>query len=199
VRSRQNSRALGPAVGHTGCVEPTTSGSPPDASITRSRSSAPDRRFARGDQHGQFPPGHRAKTASGDPTGVSPSIAAPAISPSAWGCRSNTCPMRGRANWPTRPAAGVWDSRPDRRRAAAGPEDPLHRRLLRDRGDLSGNRQARQSHRSPGVDQPGKRVAVTARSAYCLWLENNLKHAQLLQFDGADAALKQCRRGARRL
>jgi polar amino acid transport system substrate-binding protein len=40
------------------------------------------------------------------------------------------------------------------------------------------------------VDQPGKRVAVTARSAYCLWLENNLKHAKLVQFESADAALK---------
>src|SRR5712691_5311429 len=40
------------------------------------------------------------------------------------------------------------------------------------------------------VDQPGKRAAVTARSAYGLWLENNVKQAQLLQFDSADAALK---------
>ncbi len=40
------------------------------------------------------------------------------------------------------------------------------------------------------VDQPGKRVAVTARSAYGLWLENNFKQGQLLQFDTADAALK---------
>jgi polar amino acid transport system substrate-binding protein len=41
------------------------------------------------------------------------------------------------------------------------------------------------------VDQPGKRIAVTARSAYGLWLENNVKKAQLVQFDSADAALKQ--------
>jgi len=40
------------------------------------------------------------------------------------------------------------------------------------------------------VDQPGMRVAVTARSAYGLWLENNIKKAELLQFDSADAALK---------
>ena len=40
------------------------------------------------------------------------------------------------------------------------------------------------------VDQAGKRIAVTARSAYGLWLENNVKRAQLLQFDNADAALK---------
>jgi len=41
------------------------------------------------------------------------------------------------------------------------------------------------------VDQPGMRVAVTARSAYGLWLENNIKKAELLQFDSSDAALKE--------
>src|SRR6266571_6776175 len=40
------------------------------------------------------------------------------------------------------------------------------------------------------VDRPGKRLAVTARSAYGLWLENNIKAAQLVQFDSADAAVK---------
>ena len=40
------------------------------------------------------------------------------------------------------------------------------------------------------VDQPGKRLAVTARSAYGLWLENNIKKAELVQFDSADAAVK---------
>ncbi len=40
------------------------------------------------------------------------------------------------------------------------------------------------------VDQPGRRTAVTARSAYGLWLENNYKKGQLLQFDNAEAALK---------
>src|SRR6185295_17179783 len=40
------------------------------------------------------------------------------------------------------------------------------------------------------VDQPGKRVAVTARSAYGLWLENNFNKGELLQFDNAEAAIK---------
>src|SRR5213082_1136546 len=40
------------------------------------------------------------------------------------------------------------------------------------------------------VDQPGKRVAVTARSAYGLWLENNFKKGELLQFDNAETAIK---------
>jgi polar amino acid transport system substrate-binding protein len=40
------------------------------------------------------------------------------------------------------------------------------------------------------VDRPGRRIAVTARSAYCLWLENNLKHAELRQFASADEAVR---------
>src|ERR1700681_817674 len=40
------------------------------------------------------------------------------------------------------------------------------------------------------VDQPGKKCAVTARSAYGLWLENNYKRGELVQFDNADAAIK---------
>jgi polar amino acid transport system substrate-binding protein len=40
------------------------------------------------------------------------------------------------------------------------------------------------------VDKPGRRIAVTARSAYGLWLENNYQEGELLQFDNAEAALK---------
>jgi len=40
------------------------------------------------------------------------------------------------------------------------------------------------------VDQPGRRCAVTARSAYGLWLENNYKQGKLLQFNSADEAIK---------
>jgi polar amino acid transport system substrate-binding protein len=39
------------------------------------------------------------------------------------------------------------------------------------------------------VDQQGRRISVTARSAYGLWLENNYKRGELLQFDSADAAI----------
>ena len=40
------------------------------------------------------------------------------------------------------------------------------------------------------VDKRGRRVGVTARSAYGLWLENNYKEGELLQFDNAEAALR---------
>jgi polar amino acid transport system substrate-binding protein len=36
------------------------------------------------------------------------------------------------------------------------------------------------------VDQPGKRVACAARSAYGLWLERNLQHAELVQVSTLD-------------
>jgi len=38
------------------------------------------------------------------------------------------------------------------------------------------------------VDQPGIRIATSARSAYDLWLEANIRHAELVQVVGADAS-----------
>jgi polar amino acid transport system substrate-binding protein len=38
------------------------------------------------------------------------------------------------------------------------------------------------------VDRKGVRIAVSARSAYGLWLENNIKNATLLPISGLDAA-----------
>src|SRR5580698_7064409 len=41
------------------------------------------------------------------------------------------------------------------------------------------------------VDKPGIRIAVTARAAYDLWLERNIKHATLIRSNTLDAALEQ--------
>lgn len=38
------------------------------------------------------------------------------------------------------------------------------------------------------VDQPGRRIASAARSAYDLWLERNIQHAELVQVTGLDAS-----------
>lgn len=38
------------------------------------------------------------------------------------------------------------------------------------------------------VDRPGIRIAVTARSAYDLWLERNIKHARLIRSDSLASA-----------
>src|SRR2546428_3293718 len=41
------------------------------------------------------------------------------------------------------------------------------------------------------VDRAGVRIAVTARSAYDLWLERNIKNAQLVRSEGGAATFKQ--------
>ena len=41
------------------------------------------------------------------------------------------------------------------------------------------------------VDRPGIRIAVTGRSAYGLWLDRNIKHAELVRSDTLDSALEQ--------
>jgi polar amino acid transport system substrate-binding protein len=41
------------------------------------------------------------------------------------------------------------------------------------------------------VDRPGNRISVAQGSAYGLWLENNIKHAELKPVAGGDAAFEQ--------
>jgi polar amino acid transport system substrate-binding protein len=41
------------------------------------------------------------------------------------------------------------------------------------------------------VDRPGVRIAVTARAAYDLWLERNIRHATLVRTESLDAALQR--------
>lgn len=41
------------------------------------------------------------------------------------------------------------------------------------------------------VDRPGVRIAVTARSAYDLWLARNIRHAELVRSNSLDAACEQ--------
>jgi polar amino acid transport system substrate-binding protein len=46
------------------------------------------------------------------------------------------------------------------------------------------------------VDRPGVRIAVTARSAYGLWLDRNIKRAELVRSDTLDSAYEQFIRGS---
>lgn len=41
------------------------------------------------------------------------------------------------------------------------------------------------------VDRPSHRIAVTARSAYDLWLERNIKHADLVRVENQSAAIER--------
>jgi polar amino acid transport system substrate-binding protein len=45
------------------------------------------------------------------------------------------------------------------------------------------------------VDAPGVRIAVAGRSAYGLWLERNLRHAELIRADSLGGATEQFTRG----
>src|SRR5262249_46234511 len=46
-------------------------------------------------------------------------------------------------------------------------------------------------HPIADVDASGVRIAVTARSAYGLWLDRNIKHATLVRTDTLDSAYEQ--------
>ncbi|GAC1348584.1 MAG: transporter substrate-binding domain-containing protein [Acetobacteraceae bacterium] len=46
-------------------------------------------------------------------------------------------------------------------------------------------------HSIADVDQPGIRIAVAARTAYGLWLDRNIKHAELAHSDSLDASFEQ--------
>ena len=41
------------------------------------------------------------------------------------------------------------------------------------------------------MDRPGNRISVAKGSAYGLWLENNIKQAELKPVEGGDAAFDQ--------
>jgi polar amino acid transport system substrate-binding protein len=45
------------------------------------------------------------------------------------------------------------------------------------------------------IDRPGVRIAVTGRSAYGLWLDRNIKHAELVRSETLDSAYEQFVRG----
>ncbi len=44
------------------------------------------------------------------------------------------------------------------------------------------------------VDQPGIRIASTARTAYGLWLDRNIRHAEIVHTENMDAAFELCQR-----
>ena len=65
------------------------------------------------------------------------------------------------------------------------------RGLCRDRGDLHGAAGLAAHQSIADVDKKGVRIAVSARSAYGLWLENNIKNATLMPISGPRRRLQQ--------
>jgi polar amino acid transport system substrate-binding protein len=128
------------------------------------------------------------KTPSGDPTGVSPSIAA-AIA-ERLGVPVKFVPYAKPGELADDADKGLWDI------GNIGAEPQRAQKIFFTAAYCEIEATYLVPAGSPikaiaEVDQAGKRVAVTARSAYCLWLENNLQHAELVQFDGAAAAFKE--------
>ena len=84
----------------------------------------------------------------------------------------------------------VWDIGSDPRGAAARRENYLHGGLCRDRGNLSGARRfAAEDDR--GGRQPRRAHRGDGTSAYGLWLDRNIKHAELVRTDTLDSAYEQ--------
>ena len=128
------------------------------------------------------------RSASGDPEGVSPDMAA-AIA-AALGVAVRYVPFKTPGELGDQAGKNVWDigligAEPQRAQTIAftaayceieatymvPPASPL--KAIAD------------------VDRKGVRISVSARSAYGLWLENNIKNATLMPIAGLDAALNQ--------
>jgi len=128
------------------------------------------------------------RSASGDPEGVSPDMAA-AIA-AALGVAVRYVPFKTPGELGDQAGKNVWDigligAEPQRAQTIAftaayceieatymvPPASPL--KAIAD------------------VDRKGVRISVSARSAYGLWLENNIKNATLMPIAGLDAAFNQ--------
>jgi len=128
------------------------------------------------------------RTPTGDPTGVSPDMAAEAAK--RLGVPLKLVPFKSPGELGDQAENNVWDignigAEPQRARTIAftaayceieatylvPPGSPI--KAIAD------------------VDKPGVRISVTGRSAYGLWLENNIKQATLVRTDSLDGSFDQ--------
>ncbi len=125
------------------------------------------------------------RTADGDPTGVSPDMAAEAAR--RLGVKLKLIPFKSPGELGDQAENDVWDignigAEPQRARTIAftAAYCEIESTYLVPAG-------------SPiktiaEVDKPGVRISVTGRSAYGLWLENNIKQAELVRTNSLDAS-----------
>ena len=129
-----------------------------------------------------------SKDASGGPVGVAPDMAGE-IANAARRAGQATCPTRRRASWPTRRTTDAWDigligAEPQRAEKIA-----FSAGLLRDRGDLSGA--GRIAPQVACRRRSGRRAHLrVGRAAYGLWLERNIKQAELVRTDSLDSSYR---------
>ena len=126
------------------------------------------------------------KTASGDPTGVSPDMAAEVARQ--LGVTQKLVPFKSPGELGDQAENNVWDignigAEPQRAKTIAfsAAYCEIEATYLVPAGSPIQS--------IADVDKPGVRISVTGRSAYGLWLENNIKQATLLRTDTLDASL----------
>lgn len=125
------------------------------------------------------------RTASGDPVGVSPDMAA-AIA-ERLGVPVKYVPMKTPAEISDSAGKNVWDignigAEPKRAEVmdfTAAYAEIQSTYLVRGDSPIQ---------RIEDVDKPGIRIAVSARSAYDLWLDRNIKQAELIRAEGIEAS-----------
>jgi len=128
------------------------------------------------------------KTASGDPQGVAPDMAA-AIA-ERLGVPLKLIPFKTPGELADQAGNGVWDI------GLIGAEPQRAEKIAFTNAYVEIEATYLVPAGSPlktiaDVDKKGVRIAVTARAAYDLWLERNIKNATLVRSSSLDAALKQ--------
>ena len=128
------------------------------------------------------------KTASGDPTGVSPDMAAAVAE--RLGAPLKLIAYKSPGELGDQAGANIWDignigAEPQRAQTIAftAAYAEIESTYLVPAGSPIKS--------IADVDKPGIRISVTGRSAYGLWLENNIKHATLVRTDTLDSSLDQ--------
>ena len=129
------------------------------------------------------------KSAAGDPVGVAPDMAGEIAA--RLGVPVKLCALQDAGRAGGHGGHGCLGHRPDRRGAAARREDRVHGRPMSRSRRRIWCRRARRCKAIADVDRAGVRIAVTGRSAYGLWLDRNIKQAQLVRSDTLDSALEQ--------
>jgi polar amino acid transport system substrate-binding protein len=124
------------------------------------------------------------RTASGDPAGVSPDMAGEIAS--RLGVPVRYVPYARPGELADAADSGVWDigligAEPQRAQKIAF--TPAYVEIEATYLVPAGSR----LNSIAEVDRAGVRIAVTARSAYDLWLERNIKNAELVRAEGGDA------------
>jgi polar amino acid transport system substrate-binding protein len=128
------------------------------------------------------------KTASGDPEGVSPSMAK-AIADKL-GVKLQLLPYKTPGEISDDAGTGKWDIG----NIGAEPQRAAKMDFTAAYAEIQSTYMV-----PPGspiktiadVDKAGNRISVSGRSAYGLWLENNIKHATLMPTEGLDGSFNQ--------